>query len=331
MAIVLMPLVATAIPKILDINSQKKNKQHLSNLDKYPFRVILVSLIILISSLVIYYGEYYGPIKSSPLYNSALLYLGVPIIISLTSLFISKTSKYLVSKTILIISLLLLLSALILQEGFVCVAMAAPIFYLVGIFSAISIKKAKQKNKLYSSGLILLILLSFEGVSNKTTFNRYNEVSYTKTIPLSIAKIKHNLSNSIEFDNKPSGLLKLFPMPVKINAGSLNEGDIHTVDYVYNKWITSNPTYGSMQITLEEVSDFRVKTSIEDESYLSSYIELHGTEINFLPISDNQTKITLTIKFDRLLDPYWYFEPIERFALKKKAKFLIEEIMEKNA
>ena len=84
-----------------------------------------------------------------------------------------------------------------------------------------------------------------------------------------------------------------------------------------------------MKVTLDEVTDTHIKTRIEDESYISNYMTLHGTELSFEPINSEETLVSLTIRFDRTLDPVWYFEPLERFAVKKSAKFLINELLAK--
>ena len=84
-------------------------------------------------------------------------------------------------------------------------------------------------------------------------------------------------------------------------------------------------------MTLDEVTNTHIKTSIQDESYISNYMTLHGTELAFEPISSEETLVSLTIHFDRMLDPVWYFEPLERFAVKKSAEFLVNELLNKGA
>ena len=106
----------------------------------------------------------------------------------------------------------------------------------------------------------------------------------------------------------------------------MNEGDIRQYDFVYHRWFLTNTHTGTLNVKFVEVSNDRIKTTIEDSSYISNYLKLHATEFTLSSISDSQTKVTLTITFDRLLDPVWYFEPLERFAVKKGAEYFLNQM-----
>ena len=43
--------------------------------------------------------------------------------------------------------------------------------------------------------------------------------------------------------------------------------------------------------------------------------------------NNKNTEVTLTIKYERLLDPVWYFGPLQEYGVKKTADYLIDKMM----
>ncbi len=176
-----------------------------------------------------------------------------------------------------------------------------------------------------------MVAASLEGVLPATSFERYNEVSVTQIVNADISTIKERLKQPIHLSENRNLFLKLFPLPQNIQAETLNQGDVHQLDFVYHRWFATNTHEGSMKVKLAHVSDFSIETEIDDTSYISNYMQLHGTKLQFKPLSAGQTEVTLQIQFDRKLDPFWYFEPLQRFAIEQSAAYLIDEMIAKPA
>ncbi len=124
------------------------------------------------------------------------------------------------------------------------------------------------------------------------------------------------------------GLLQLFPMPDRIAAGSLTPGAVHEVHYTYRRWFVTNVHQGRTLLEIGDVGDRHVTTRIlHDTSYIASYLRLRGTRIELTPIDARTTRVELTAEFDRLLDPGWYFGPLQRYAVSEMAEFLIQEVI----
>lgn len=60
---------------------------------------------------------------------------------------------------------------------------------------------------------------------------------------------------------------------------------------------------------------------------ISHYLRLIGTRIDFVPLDADTTEVTLTVRFERKLDPAWYFGPLERYGVREMAAFLIDEMI----
>ena len=122
--------------------------------------------------------------------------------------------------------------------------------------------------------------------------------------------------------------LSIFPLPIDVQAGTLNPGDIHTLQFIYKRWFFTNIDRGEFHLRIDEVTENRVSTSvIRNTSYLSKYLNIQGTEVIFKPLPANRTELSLTVYYERLLDPAWYFGPMQKKAVSESADYLIESVI----
>ena len=278
-------------------------------------------------------------ILRSDISGSAILYVGIPTFIAGALLLTDNKqpeqdwkSKFgRLCKYSLII---MLASSAVLFEGFLCVVMFMPIYFGV-IFIIFLIMAAYKHNKSRSSAHLhilplMLVVAALEGTHPDLSFNRYNEVTSSKVVNLSIAEIKQNLIKPVELDQNRHWFLAMFPMPYEFDAESLTEGEIHTTKYRYHRWFVTNTHEGFTKMKVAEASDRRIRMQIiEDTSYTATYINAHGTEINLQPIDANSTEVSLTVKYERLLDPAWYFDPLQRYATGLLGEYLIGVMIER--
>ncbi len=271
--------------------------------------------------------------------NSSLLYLGLPFVISLMiHHFIGYAQKqsalgrylnHLRNATVIMLA-----SSALLFEGFICVLMFMPIYYLAitlgFIFTFLSARwdrRGKAGLGVYAMPLIVG-LLSMEGVAPSTSLPRENSITHVAVVAASIDELKSNMARPITFEAPRNWFMSVFPLPVRIKAGSLAAGDVHELDFVYKRWFFTNLHQGQMRLLIEHVGEREVRTRIlENTSYLANYLKLEGTRVGFRDLGGGQTEVALTLNYSRLLDPAWYFGPLQDFAMKENAKYLIEEII----
>jgi len=83
-----------------------------------------------------------------------------------------------------------------------------------------------------------------------------------------------------------------------------------------------------MDVLIAEVEPEYIRTEItKNTAYLSHYMEVKGTDVYFKPLENGQTEVSLTVKYKRLLDPAWYFGPMQQFAAEQSAKYLMDTII----
>jgi hypothetical protein len=299
----------------------ENNIRHITDRQK------VLIIIVILSAFV---GLAITLLRSKGLGGSALLYLGIPTILALAFTRVSSAESVR-GRTLKAITFIILISGPMLQEGFICMLMAAPILYSVGALAAWPFDIArKQKNKSRTGRLnmvllpSLLLLMSMEGVFEETSFDRHNTVEHTQIIAGSVAEIKSKLGSSRDIKTPASAFARLFPRPDKMNARGLSTGDKHWVDITYSKWVYWNEMSGSIQF---EVIDHKENTiwfkSTSDNSYLSNYLTLEGATIILEPLADNTTQVTWRISFQRNIDPAWYAEPLQRYGVSLAAELMV--------
>ena len=116
--------------------------------------------------------------------TSAALYVGLPLLLAYVFIMTGK-AKSATGSILKGITIALLLSAPVLREGFICILMAAPIFYIIGAVIGAATDWARRRNsgRLQSAPVVvLLILLSLEGTHESLSFDRDHSVRVEKLL-----------------------------------------------------------------------------------------------------------------------------------------------------
>lgn len=295
-------------------------------------RMVVLLLIIAAASIAIRALGHYQ------FHASALLYVGIPFLISLAITafrpFIDSSKWWHVYRDHVLIALAVFLgTSVILFEGFVCVVMFMPIYFLiVSIAFLISwyrhSRKEGENRTLVSILPLLVIATSFEGTTAGLSLDRDSQVSVSVIANLTPSEIMDNIALPFDLQKDRGWLISIFPMPYKIEAGSLKEGDIHRVYTRYHRWFVTNTHEGELHLEIVAVELNRVKTRfVHDSTFFSSYLTVDGTEIVLREIAPGETEITLTVDYQRKLDPAWYFHPLQQYGVEQMAAFLIDEVM----
>ncbi len=270
--------------------------------------------------------------------HTALLYLAVPYVVAVLITLLrpykdnDKWWARYVSHSVTAL-VVFLASSTVLFEGFICVLFFMPIYFfgvtLAFIASWIGVARSGRKGNTYATAIPLLIaFLSIEGTSDVTTFDRHNMASATATTTIPSEQLLQNLATPFELPSSDDWMLGLFPMPHSIEAGSLAAGDIHRVHTRYHRWFVTNTHEGVIELRIDSVTPERVTVSfVRDTSFFSSYVTLVGSDIQFVTDENGLTHVSLTVSYERRLDPAWYFQPVQQYAMRAMASHLIEVVI----
>jgi len=298
--------------------------------------LIPILLIIGASALVIRF------ILESDFRTGTLLYIAVPFAISVALYVFTRKVRgkglwwdYL--NHMLIATIIFLATSGVLMEGFLCVLMFMPIYYIFVTFGYLVSwmfsrrgKNDPNQMRVYILPALVFVLAS-EGLLPSTTLPREQTATYSAITDLSVAELKANMAAPILFSTKRNWFLKLFPIPDEVQAGTLVAGDVHNLHFTYKRWVFGNFQHGDMDIKIAAVEPLYVRTEIlHNSSYFSHYAQVHGTDVHFTPLAGGQTQVSLTVRYRRLLDPAWYFGPMQDYAVSQSAKYLVENVIVRN-
>lgn len=284
----------------------------------WRYSLLLIVVIVAASGLYISFLRYHG------LHASAALYVGLPLLLAYVFIMTGKSATA-TGSILKGMSIALLLSAPILQEGFICILMAAPIFYLVGAIIGVLIDR-RGKGRLQTTPVaVFLVLLSLEGTHDALTFDRDYSVRAEKIISASPESIATQLAQPMHDDARKPWLLRIFPSPAwNTNEGSA-PGDRRQMHFVYYRHFFTNARIGDLIFEVSERGDNYITSRlVHDDSYLSTYLQWQSSTVRWQAVDDKHTRVVWEIRYRRKLDPAWYFGPLEYYAVKLAAGNLID-------
>ena len=271
------------------------------------------------------------------LFQSGLLYLGLPALVSFALLVVRPLraegegygSAYarLIGESLVVF----FLTALVLREGWLCVLMFLPIYLLVAtvvyVSAAAAASRAETRSRVFVAPLLLLAL-SLEGTAPEFSLPRYDSVTVTRVAASSPDALLARLARPIDLEHPRHWLLRFFPMPYESESEGWHVGATHVLRTRYHRWLVSNTHEGELVMKIVEADGLRFRsTTIHNTTYFSHYLTLLDNELVLRQTDAGGTEIRLTLGYRRDLDPAWYFRPLMRVAMTQMAHLLIEQGM----
>jgi hypothetical protein len=282
------------------------------------------TLIVTILALAIA-GTLYRVFVLHSLEQTAALFIGLPAVLAivLTLAPAAKSATGLILKTT---TIALLMSGPILGEGFICVIMTAPLFYLVGAIIGMVVDRRRRNEKSVTLQVIVLIpilLSSLEGVTPSLTFPTREEITVRKILNGSPADVERALAQRPVFEKQLPPFLRMkFPLPASTSGDGLSIGAARTIHFAGGE---GKPGDLTMRVTERDPSSVTF-TAESDTSHIAHWLTWRTSHVAWRPAGPGRTEVAWTIVYDRELDPAWYFSPLERYAVRLAAEVLIENV-----
>lgn len=262
----------------------------------------------------------YRLIVSKRLEQTALLFVGIPAALAIL-LAMAPAAKSVKAGIVKGITIALLLSGPLLGEGFICILMASPIFYLVGLAVGATVDWNRKKRSATLSCLLLILLpMSVEGTSPMLSFNREETVQASQVVNASEQDVQVALSASPRTDLPLPLYLRMgFPRPAKTWGNGLGVGATRTIHFAGGE---GRP--GDLVLRVTEFRPGYVRFEVvSDGSKVAHWLDWKSSEVDWTAVDAQHTRVNWTIHFERRLDPAWYFSPWERYATHLAADYLI--------
>jgi hypothetical protein len=297
-----------------------------------PRVLYVIEAIFGLATAVIVGGAAYKILVVRHYEHSALVFIGLPAVLALAAVLLPrpKTAKGAIVRAI---TVALVLSSVLFGEGFVCIVMAAPLFYGVGLLVGLIIDEVardrKEPPKAFSCALVLAILpFSLEGVVPGFDITRDATVSVESTVEGSPAQVEEALARTPRFDRTLPAFFRRFhfPTPGATSGQGLQPGDRRSVEFLHTAHNAGHHP-GVLTLEVREHDPQHVRFAMrEDSSYLTHWLSWSYADVRWQEIAPNRTRVVWTLAYRRRLDPAWYFAPLERYGVGLAAGYLIDTL-----
>lgn len=254
--------------------------------------------------------------------QTAVLFIGIPALIAVVCVLTPKPVNA-TGTAVKAVTLFIGISGIFLGEGFICIVMASPIFYLVAVVIGIARDRAKNNATIVSCLIfIAMVPISSEGVLPGMSFNPVGTVMAERTIPATPEQVKSALSGSPRLNGTLPFYLRLgFPRPVRADFQGSGVGSRETIHFAGGE---GKP--GDLVLELTDATDQQMRWhSISDNSHVAHWLKWEESSVKWSAVDATHTRVQWTLRYRRLLDPAWYFGPWERYAVRLTADQLIQD------
>ncbi|MGP3922922.1 hypothetical protein [Streptomyces sp. 8N616] len=278
-------------------------------------------LLVLFAAMLLYKVLHAGRLE-----QTALFYVGLPAFIALAVVGTARP-KSATGTALAGVTVGLALAGPLLDEGVVCLVMAAPLFYLVAVGIGLIVDYAgRRDNRAHAfAALPLLAVLVLEG-TGAYELPRDGAASVTRTVAASPASYEAALAAPPRFAPPEPVFLRgvPFPRPRKAEGSGLDVGDRRTITFSPRKslGIGARPTPRAMRLVVAERAPGRVVFDIERDTTLARWLDLGSAEASWRPAAGGRTEVTWTLRYRRTYDPGWYFGPLQRYGMEQAAAYL---------
>jgi hypothetical protein len=224
------------------------------------------------------------------------------------------------------ITFVILCSAIFFGEGVVCVLMAAPLLYFIGALLGLGIDFVRRRTG--SRGgtsfvLIPFVLMSFEGVHEKLSLSRDNVVTVESVIVADAASVRQKLSEPPYIGEDLPAFFRIgFPLPAATTGRGLEIGTRKTVRFEGGE---GNP--GDLTAVITGGGDGWTECEfVSDTSHISHWMTWQRARVDWEPVDDRHVRVRWSVTYRRMLDPAWYFGPLERFGVRLALEHLVHSL-----
>jgi hypothetical protein len=253
--------------------------------------------------------------------RSGLMFIGLPTVLAVLLALAppARTAKGGIAKGI---TLALLVIAPMLGEGYLCILIASPLFYLIGLIVGAIVDHYKQSRVGTVACITLLMLpMCLEGVVPQWSLPRAQTVEATRIIAAPAAGVQSALAGPMQYQQTLPRFLRIgFPRPIAAWGNGLNVGDERGLHFTGAEG--TPPGDLRMRVIQSQPGYLRMQT-VSDGSKVIEWLHWRDTEVAWRSVDATHTRVTTRVHFDRGLDPAWYFTAWERFAAQQAAEYLI--------
>src|SRR5262249_29468302 len=145
-------------------------------------------------------------LKQGHLEHTSLVFIGIPTVLAILTVRFVPQPRTATGVILKGITLALLVSGIVLREGFICIVMASPLFLLLGVIVGKIAdtnywRRTRHGRRILSvTGFSILSVCSMEGVLPGFHFSREETVTVTRVVAVSADSVAASLARTPRFD-----------------------------------------------------------------------------------------------------------------------------------
>lgn len=255
--------------------------------------------------------------------HTSVMFIGIPAILAIL-LAMTPQARSATGSILRGITFVLLIMAPLVGEGVVCILIAAPLFYIVGVAIGTVLDWQKEKRKVTLSCCALVLLpLSLEGVVPELTFGRIQTVTAVRVVEAPVSEVAATMARSPRLDTPLPGIFPRigFPRPLEASGEGLEVGSMRTIHFA---GVEDAPPGDLVMRVTESRPGYARFDAVSDSTKLGKWLRWDNSQVRWRAVDATHTEVTWRVQFERELDPAWYFTPWERLAVHDAAGFLIQ-------
>jgi hypothetical protein len=261
--------------------------------------------------------------------DSALLFVALPALLAMGLLFVRAETGH--GRLFVAVTVLLLVAAVALHEGAICVILAAPLVYAVahgtlGLVQLVNgwLERGQGSRRGYALLPVPLLLLpGLEGVTPQWRIDPSQSVSVTRVIAASAAEVEARIAAGPHPAEVRSLALRALgvPMPEHITGQGLHTGDTWTFAYHGS----SHGPGGELVARVSAHGPGRLAFDIvHNDSITARWMRFRSAELSWRPVHASDTEVRVVLSYRRGLDPSWYFGPLQDGLVHEGAGHLLD-------
>jgi hypothetical protein len=241
--------------------------------------------------------------------DSALLFVGLPTVLAVAIVLMPGHGLH--GRVFAMSTVGLLLAAVLMHEGVVCLILAAPLVYLVAHGAVAAIVWLARSSRRYALLPVpLLLFVAAEGVEDgwRLAPDQSTEVVRVVALPAD-AVVAHLRAGPVPAPVRSLPLRLLgVPTPGHVHGGGLDPGDRWT--FVYHQ--TSHGPGGRLVAEVRARAPGHIAFAfVEDTSITARWFTWHQADLTWHAVDAGHTEVRIAVRFERGLDPSWYFGPLQ--------------------
>ncbi|MEU4693660.1 hypothetical protein [Actinoplanes sp. NPDC023714] len=267
-----------------------------------PANAVLAALIV-VAGVVFFWGT----VRSGRA-DSALLFVVLPVGLAAALALTPGRSTH--GRVFRLTTIGLLLAAVALHEGAICVVLAAPLVYAVAHTVTGLVRRFRDSRRLAVLLPLPLLLTGVEGVQPDWRIDPDQSVRVTREVAAGPALMPALLAAGPQAkDARPIALRVLgVPTPEHVHGSGLDRGD----QWVFGYHGSSHGPGGQIVTEVIDSGPRSITFAVrEDSSITGRWVGMRSATLSWRAGDHGGTEVALRIDYRRGLDPSWYFGPLQ--------------------